>query len=252
MKLSHARRLVALLLLTSLAVACGAGRSFHRGDSAARAGDWDAAVEHYRIAVQADPSRAEYKIALERAMVSASLVHLDQARLLEARGQLEQALREFRRASELDPPNRQIAGKVTEVERRMRDELEAARPRTNVQQLREAARQAGPAPLFNLATVVDPIRFNQASLRDILNSIAASTGINVTFESTFQDRQYSVQLEGVTLEEALQQILAANQLFYKVVNPRMVMIIPDSGPSSRSRSYAPSRSRTSTRRNWPR
>jgi general secretion pathway protein D len=96
-----------------------------------------------------------------------------------------------------------------------------------VQQLRDAARQSGPPPLFNLNTVVDPIRFNQASLRDILNSIAMSTGINVTFESTFQDRQYSVQLEGVTLEEALQQILAANQLFYKVVNPRMVMVIPD-------------------------
>lgn len=226
MKHSHARLLV-VFLLVSLAVGCGASRSFHRGDAAARAGDWDTAVEHYRTAVQADPSSAEYKIALERAMVSASLVHLDNARLLEARGQLEQALREFRRASELDPPNRQIVGKVTELERRMRDELEAARPRTNVQQLREAARQSGPPPLFNLTTVVDPIRFNQASLRDILNSIAMSTGINVTFESTFQDRQYSVQLEGVTLEEALQQILAANQLFYKVVNPRMIMVIPD-------------------------
>jgi type II secretory pathway component GspD/PulD (secretin) len=220
-------RLVAVLALVSLAAGCAAGRAFGRGDDAAQAGNWDLAVENYRKAVQADPSSAQYKIALERAMVSASLVHLDEARLQEARGQLDQALREYRRASEFDPPNRQIAAKVAEMERRIRDTVEASRPRQSVQQLREAARQSGPPPLFNLTTVVDPIRFNQASLRDILNSIAMSTGINVSFESTFQDRQYSVQLEGVTLEEALQQILAANQLFYKVVNPRMIMVIPD-------------------------
>ena len=36
-----------------------------------------------------------------------------------------------------------------------------------------------------------------------------------------------MQLDGVTLEEALQQILSANQLFYKVLNERTVLVIPD-------------------------
>ena len=31
----------------------------------------------------------------------------------------------------------------------------------------------------------------------------------------------------VTLEQALQQIVAANQLFYKVMNPKTIMVIPD-------------------------
>src|SRR6185436_7065966 len=153
--------------------------------------------------------------------------HLDEARIFEARGQLDEALREYRRASELDPPNRQVAGKVTEIEHRIRDQAEAAQPRSNITQLRENARQTTPPPLFNLTTVLPGIRFTNASLRDILSSIGMSAGINVTFDNTFQDRQYSVQMDNSTLEEALSQITASNQLFYKVQSPRIIIVVPD-------------------------
>ena len=217
-----------LMCLAVLAAGCGASRSFGRGEGAARAGDWDTAVEHYRRAVQQSPDNPEYKIALERAMLTASQQHLDAARLAEVRGNLDEALREYRRASEFDPPNRQIASKVTELERRMRDQAEATGPRNNLQQLRaEAARQAAPTPLFNLSTVLPGIRFTNTGLREILSSIGMTSGVNVTYDNTFQDRMYTVQLDNVTLEEALNQILAANQLFYKVVSPRSIIVVPD-------------------------
>jgi len=220
-------RLLALLIVALTIAACGGSRAFGRGDAAARAGDWDAAVELYRQAVQEDPDRVDYQIALERAMLNASARHLDQARLLEARGQIEDALREYRRASEYDPTNRQIAGKASEMERRLRDLAEASRPTPTIQQLQQAARQ-NPEPLLNPASR-DPLDvvFNNASLRDILNSMGMSAGINVTFERDYADRSYTVQMRGVTFEQALNQILAANQLFYKVINERTIMVIPD-------------------------
>jgi len=220
-------RIATLIVIASLSAACAAGRAFGRGDDAARAGDWETAVDHYRRAVDKDPNNAEYRIAYERAMISASQVHLDAARIAEARGQLEDALREYRRASEFDPPNRQLAAKVTELERTLRDQIEAARPRNSVQQMREQARQEGTPPLFNLNTVMAPIVFTQASLRDIFGSIAKSTGINIIFDSTFQDRVYTTSLNGVTLGEALNSIVTANQLFYKVQDQKTVLIIPD-------------------------
>jgi general secretion pathway protein D len=220
-------RIAALIVIASLASACAAGRAFGRGEDAARAGDWETAVDHYRRAVEKDPSNAEYRIAYERAMISASQVHLEAARIAEARGQTEDALREYRRASELDPPNRQLAAKVTELERSLRDQIEASRPRNSVQQLREQARQDGPPALFNLNTVMAPLVFNQASLRDIFGAIAKSTGINIIFDSTFQDRVYTTSLNGVTLEQALNSIVTANQLFYKIQDPKTVLIIPD-------------------------
>jgi len=226
---SHTRRAgtATVVLLAMLAAGCGAGRTFGKGEEAARSGDWDAAVEYYRKAVQAEPNRPDYTIALQRAMIAASQRHLDEARIFEARGQLDEALREYRRASELDPPNRQVAGKVTEIEHRIRDQAEAAQPRSNITQLRENARQTTPPPLFNLTTVLPGIRFTNASLRDILSSIGMSAGINVTFDNTFQDRQYSVQMDNSTLEEALSQITASNQLFYKVQSPRIIIVVPD-------------------------
>jgi type II secretory pathway component GspD/PulD (secretin) len=220
-------RVVALIAIASLAAACAAGRAYSRGEDAARAGDWETAVDHYRRAVDKNPNNAEYRIAYERAMISASQVHVDAARIAEARGQLEDALREYRRASEFDPPNRQLAARVTELERTLRDQIEAARPRNSVQQMREQARQEGPPALFNLNTVMAPLVFNQASLRDIFGAIAKSTGINITFDSTFQDRVYTVSLNGVTLGEALNSIVTANQLFYKVQDQKTDLIIPD-------------------------
>lgn len=219
-------RLAVIIVTTALLAGCAAGRSYGRGEAAARNGDWDAAVEYYRQAVQESPNRAEYRIALERSMINASVVHLDQARVFEARGQLEEALREYRRASEFDPTNRQVAGKAMEMERRIRDLAEASRPTPSIQQLRERARQA--EPLLNPASR-DPIDvvFANASLRDILNFVGQASGINITYERDFQDRTYTVNLRGVTFEEALSQILTANTLFYKVVNQRTIMVIPD-------------------------
>lgn len=45
-------------------------------EAAQRGGNWDAAVENYRLAVQDAPGRPEYRIALERAMLPAARAHL--------------------------------------------------------------------------------------------------------------------------------------------------------------------------------
>ena len=37
---------------------CATGAAFRHGQAAARNGDWDLAVEHYRMAVQAEPRNA--------------------------------------------------------------------------------------------------------------------------------------------------------------------------------------------------
>ena len=225
-RLTRPALLLVIVFIALIAAGCGASRTFGRGESAARTGDWDAAVEYYRRAVQEAPDRSDYKIALERAMINASHLHLNQAQLAEARGELEEALREYRRASDFDPPNRQLAAKVTEIERRIRDQYEA-QPRNNIAQLREQARQAGPTPLIKLNEVLPEVRFNNTSIRDILNFVANATGVNVTYDRDYADRAYTVQLNGVTLEQALNQILSANQLFFKVINQNTIMVIPD-------------------------
>ena len=65
---------------------------------------------------------------------------------------------------------------AVEIERRIRDMAEAARPLPTIQQLQQGVRQ-DPEPLLNPASR-DPIDviFNNASLRDILNSMGMAAG----------------------------------------------------------------------------
>jgi general secretion pathway protein D len=221
-------RLGLLLAVAALAVGCAAGQAFKQGEVATKNGDLDGAVIEYRKAVQEAPDNAEYKIALQRAMLAASRAHLDRAKEYEGQDQLEAALGEYKQASEYDPTNRLISVKVADLDKTIRDRVDAARPKPQIQQLRERARAASaPPPLLNFTTPLRRVSFNNTSLRDILSFIASSTGINVTFDRQYTDRAFTVQLDGVTLEQALSQILSVNQLSYKVLGEQSILVFDD-------------------------
>lgn len=222
--------LIALLAALTIVSACGASRTFRRGQEAARAGDWDAAVAHYTRALQDDPGNAEIKLELERASNRASLIHLDRARAHDQAGELEAAILEYRRAVEFDPSNRVAVMRAAELEREVRDRAEAARPRPKIDELRERARREGQPPLLRPTQRIPLLRFNNASTQDILNFVGSATGINIIYERDFKPTNFTIHLEDVTLEEALNQIMAANQLWYKVVNERTILVIPDTTP----------------------
>jgi general secretion pathway protein D len=218
----------AVVVASLLVASCTAGNAFKAGNDATKAGDLDEAVVEYRKAVQASPDNANYKIALERAQLAASRAHLDKAKEFESRDQLEAALGEYKQASEYDPTNRQATAKVAELDRKVRERIEASRPRPAIEGLRERARAASAPPMLNPASR-DPIRvvFNNSSFRDILNAIGGMTGINITYDRDVQDRSTTVQLDGVTLEQALNQLMTMNQLSYKVVSDRSIFVFPD-------------------------
>ena len=117
-----------------------------------------------------------------------------------------------------------------ELEKTIRDRIEATRPKPPIDKLREQARAMG-QPVINLQERLPKLSFNNASLRGILDFIGTSAGINITYEASFSDRAYTINLEDVTVEQALQQIMMANSLFYKVVNQKTIMVIPDNAPN---------------------
>ncbi|OFW38234.1 MAG: hypothetical protein A3J29_15805, partial [Acidobacteria bacterium RIFCSPLOWO2_12_FULL_67_14b] len=214
--------------ISALLAGCATGRAFARGEAAGQAGDWESAVGFYRQALQNDPDRPDYKIALERAMVAAANMYIERGRQFEASNQPDEALRAYRKAQEFEPSNRQLAAKAADLERTLRDRQEAASPRPEMEKLRQQARRSvepvlsptNPEPLL--------INFVNTGLRDILTFIGNYSGINVTFDRDFQDRSITLKLEGVSLEQGLQQIMIANQLFYKVLNERTIIVAADS------------------------
>ena len=126
----------------------------------------------------------------------------------------------------MDSTNRLAAARAAQLERTIRERIEATRPKPRIDTLREQARQ-GPPPLLGLRERLRNLNFNNSSVRDILSIIGSSAGIRITYDQAYQDKAYSIELEDVTVEEALQQIMSANQLFYKVVNPKTIIVVND-------------------------
>ena len=58
MRHSHAT-IAAFVVLAIVAAGCAARSAYSKGDTAARAGDWDVAVEQYRKALQEDPQNVQ-------------------------------------------------------------------------------------------------------------------------------------------------------------------------------------------------
>ena len=220
------RAVLALLTVALLTGACAsAGR---QAQQSAAAGDWDTAVKYFRRAVQDDPDRVEYQIALERAMITASRTHIAAGRVFEEQQELSAALQEYRVASGFDPSNTEVGARAASLERAIRERIEAARPPAPIEAMREQARRETAPPLLNPASR-DPLVFDfrETSLRVLIAFIGDATGINVTYDEQFQDRQVTIRIDGLTLEETLNLVLSTNQSFYKVLNPRTIIVIPE-------------------------
>ena len=228
-------RAALLLLAAVVAASCTTNRAFRRAEQLALAGDWDSAVVYFTKAVQENPDRPEYKILLERAMQSASNGHMDKAKVFEEAGDLENALLEYKKALEFAPSNAQASHKRSELERVLRERAEASRAPAKIDAMRERARRQTEAPTLNPTSKdLISLRLAQgATVQDALNVIGDTTGINIMVEQGAQrlvGQPANVRMEGVTLEQALNLIMTANQLWYKVMNDRTILVIQDTAP----------------------
>jgi general secretion pathway protein D len=72
------------------------------------------------------------------------------------------------------------------------------------------------------------MRFEDGSLQKIFESLGRIAGVNVLFDEGFRDKKASVNLTGVTFQEALDRLTFVNRLFYKVVDQNTIIIVPES------------------------
>ncbi len=224
------RRWGAIALAGLLVVGCATGRSLKSGEAAATRGDWDAAVAYFREALAKKPGDIETRLALERAMREASNQHLARARTLEAQEQWAGAAAEYRLAADLQPSNALAVAKAIEIERKIRAQVEAARPPTRMDQLRQQAEQASTIKRLDPRVPLVLFRFNNTAIRDILKSIGDQTGINVTYDEGLQAKisvGYTIDMQNVPIEEALNLVLSANKLVFKVINPTTIFVYED-------------------------
>jgi len=233
------RWLGGLLLVAGLALglSCSAAKSAYKdGQNQAKQGNWDAAVVHYTRAAREDPDNIEYRMALERSLIEAAKFHVQEARKYVAAEDLEKAIEEFTLAAQLDPSNQYAQAQLLETRQALTEREAIREEASGFQQRREQARL-----LLTTQPVLEPssaaplnLRFAQdTSLQRIFEVLSTLSGINVLFDEAFRDRRVTINLVDVSFQEALDKLVLINRLFYKVVDPSTIIIIPDNAQKHR-------------------
>jgi len=226
------RRLAAAVALLAFAGAgCAAGWAFRQGQDAVDKMDWDLAVARFTRALEKDPRNIRFKIALESARVQASRFHYDEAKKHLAAQDLDKAVEELQIAANYDPANRSAADDLVLVRERIRKREEERRDRDEFE-LKKARAQAAarvPVPVLSPRSPVPiTMRFEDGSLQKIFESLGRIAGVNVLLDEGFRDKKTSVNLTGVTFQEALDRLTFVNRLFYKVVDQNTLIVVPES------------------------
>jgi general secretion pathway protein D len=223
------RGTAALALVAALLSAGCAARWAHRqGQKEAREGNWDLAVARFTRALQKDPDNIGYKISLDNARIQASRQHYDLARKHLAADDLDKAADELEVASKYDPSNKSAADDLAIVRGRVarREEERTRLGSFDEVKARAAARSTAPVLSPRSPTPIN-LRWDNQSLQKLFETLGKLAGVNVIFDEGFRDKQYTVNLSGVTFQEALDQITFVNRLFYKVLDQNTVIVVPE-------------------------
>jgi len=202
--------------------------------------DWEKALELYEKAMLADPNHVAYQMAVRRVRFQAGQARVDNGQKLRAAGKLDEALAEFQKAYAIDPSSTiadQEIKRTLEMinrERKTPSSAEADKGLTPAQQARKESEervdsmQANPE-LRPISRTPITLKMNNQPPRILFETIAKLAGINVIFDSEFvpTKRDFFVDLNGATLEQALDFVAIQTKSFWKPLSQNTIFVTQD-------------------------
>ncbi|MFC2160365.1 cohesin domain-containing protein [Acidobacteriota bacterium] len=204
-----------LVIITALWGCVTFSQTYKLGTEAALNKNWDEAVELYTKAYAENPKNSVYRMALQRAKVSASLSHLYAARQLVRVDKKEEALKEYEKSLSYN------------YSRLVADEIKLLAGETPEKEKPKPI-QIEPPVKLNVGTESIQLRFRQqASLRSIFQALGKSASINIIFDEQFRDISYSIDLTDKTFEQAVRILCLATKNFSSIIDEQTIIIVPD-------------------------
>jgi general secretion pathway protein D len=226
------RPALALLLLFGLILPSSAESSrslFNKGKNAEARQNYEQAYDFYKKAYDQTPQDVSYRAAYERLRFLAGASHVHRGQLLREAGRLQEAMVEFQKASEIDPSSA-IAKQEIKVTQQMIDSANAPAPQASApppNALQKMVQQAGgPVELGSIPNVPINLKITEDS-KVIYETIGKLAGINVLFDPDYTSRRIKVELNSVSLEEALQIVALESKTFWRPVTPNTIFIAAD-------------------------
>jgi general secretion pathway protein D len=229
--------LALLVLFASMSAPAESAKSlFKKGVSADAREDYEAAYTYYKAAWEKQPKNLEYKIPYQRTRFLAAAAKVKRGQKLRDAGKLQEAANLFQQAAEIDPSN-ELA--VQELRRTL--QMIQAQPAT------PAGDNAAPAPvphaedpirkrieearppveLQKLSEVALPALKMTEDTRVIYETLGKLAGLNVLFDPDFASKRVSIDLQHVSLREALDIVSLESKSFWRPVTPNTIFVAQD-------------------------
>src|SRR5271166_2551699 len=220
--------LIAQATLPAMASSDKAAKAlYQQGKDAEARQDYITAYNDYHKAWEIKPTDLTYRTAAEyvRFLAAASYVH--KGEILMNAGKLQEALTNFEQALAIDPSSfiaQQQANKVRQLLLKGQNPAPAPTPQSGLTRRMEEA--TGPVELAPISQTPIILKLSEDA-KTIYESIGKLAGINVLFDPDYTSKRIRVDLNGVTLEEALQITALESKTFWRPVTPNTIFVAAD-------------------------
>jgi general secretion pathway protein D len=227
------KRPALLLLLVAVvtlpAIADKAKDLYLKGQDAEARLNYEAAYDLFKQAHDLKPKDLRYRAAFERIRfeAAASIVHQGQG--LRDAGKLDEAVADFQKALAIDPSLFIAKQELIRTQKMISDQKnpppQAAGPPSSLERrVQEAEGPVEMAPISNI-----PITVKMLSTKSdvVYRTVGQLAGINVLFDPDYTARVINVDLNGVTLQEALEITALESKTFWRPVTPNTIFVAQD-------------------------
>ncbi len=219
-----------LVVFTMLPViaADNAKSAYAKGQDAEARQNYEQAYEYFKQAYDLKPKDLRYRTSYERMRSKAALSIVHRALGLRDDGKMQDALAQFQKALQVDPSlfiaQQEMKRTLQMINDAANPPPQAAGPPNSLERkIREAG---GPVELATISNT--PITVKMSDKSDIVyRTIGQLAGINVLLDPDYTPRLIKVELNGVTLEEALEITALESKTFWRPVTSNTIFVAQD-------------------------
>jgi len=203
---------------------------YNKGKDAEARQNYEAAYDAYKQAYEQKPRDLAYRASYERTRFLAAASHVHRGQLLREAGKLQEAMIEFQKAAEIDSASF-IAQQEIRRTQKLIDATGNAPPPTSgtvpPTGLQKRVQEAqGPVDLAAISNAPITLKLTEDT-KVIYETVGKLAGINVLFDPDYTSRRVKIELNGVTLQEALEIIALESKTFWRPVTPNTIFVASD-------------------------
>ncbi|PYU03191.1 MAG: hypothetical protein DMG34_13920 [Acidobacteria bacterium] len=211
-----------------LAAGCPKGRQqYDAGLKAETLQDYDTALQYYQKALASEPNNSHFRIKLNQIRFEAGEFHIKKGLALREKGDLQAAAAEFQRASTIDPSSpvavQELRRTLDQINELAHKQDEQASGGEDIAGNELASSPPELKPLSNA-----PVNLKMVNdVKIIFDTIGKFAGLTVTYDPDFPARRISVDLNNLTLQQALDIVCMQSKTFWKPITENIIFIAQD-------------------------